>query len=220
MGTGARPAGEEGCKALGEHAGGGVGKTSRWERGKNSASSGPQSPQVPRQDPSPPLLDQMEPEEGAGAPSWQPLQFLGGLRLPSWGLSHGGGPWSHAHIPTAIPPCSHPLPGQMYSAWPRLGAPGGRTQPPPHLTSWPRAPKQNNVVGCLGVGGHPASSHLAVSLLAAGPPGWAWIPNNCRVPREATCNFVCDCPGCSEETQCGKLGLGRGQAGPPSAGGR
>nr|XP_012422247.1 PREDICTED: apical endosomal glycoprotein [Odobenus rosmarus divergens] len=51
----------------------------------------------------------------------------------------------------------------------------------------------------------PLPGHLlpALVLLLAGPLGWAWIPNNCRVPREATCNFVCDCPGCSEETQCG-----------------
>ncbi|XP_045659728.1 apical endosomal glycoprotein isoform X2 [Ursus americanus] len=61
-------------------------------------------------------------------------------------------------------------------------------------------------MGCLGLGGHLASSHLTVSLLAAGPPGWAWVPNNCRAPREATCNFVCDCPGCSDETQCGYHG--------------
>ncbi|XP_030877282.1 apical endosomal glycoprotein isoform X2 [Leptonychotes weddellii] len=54
----------------------------------------------------------------------------------------------------------------------------------------------------------PLPGHLlpALVLLVAGPPGWAWIPNNCRVPREATCNFVCDCPGCSEETQCGYHG--------------
>ncbi|XP_034519651.1 LOW QUALITY PROTEIN: apical endosomal glycoprotein [Ailuropoda melanoleuca] len=54
----------------------------------------------------------------------------------------------------------------------------------------------------------PLPGHLlpALVLLLAGSPGWAWVPNNCRAPREATCNFVCDCPGCSDETQCGYHG--------------
>ncbi|KAM5259522.1 apical endosomal glycoprotein isoform 4-T4 [Hipposideros larvatus] len=38
---------------------------------------------------------------------------------------------------------------------------------------------------------------------AAGSPGWAWVPNHCRTPSEAMCNFVCDCRSCSDETQCG-----------------
>uniref|UniRef100_A0A8C7B3K0 MAM domain containing 4 n=1 Tax=Neovison vison TaxID=452646 RepID=A0A8C7B3K0_NEOVI len=90
----------------------------------------------------------------------------------------------------------------MDSAWARLGAPGCRTQPSPHLTSWPEAPSQVS----LGLGGHPASSHPAVSLSAAGPLGWTGVPSDCRAPREATCNFVCDCAGCSDETRCGYHG--------------
>ncbi|KAI5763086.1 MAMDC4 [Gulo gulo luscus] len=43
-------------------------------------------------------------------------------------------------------------------------------------------------------------------LLVAGPLGWTGVPSNCRAPREATCNFVCDCPGCSDETHCGYHG--------------
>ncbi|XP_022357108.1 LOW QUALITY PROTEIN: apical endosomal glycoprotein [Enhydra lutris kenyoni] len=43
-------------------------------------------------------------------------------------------------------------------------------------------------------------------LLVAGPLGWTGVPSNCRAPREATCNFVCDCPGCSDETRCGYHG--------------
>ncbi|XP_045325171.1 apical endosomal glycoprotein isoform X4 [Leopardus geoffroyi] len=61
---------------------------------------------------------------------------------------------------------------------------------------------------------------LLALLLAAGPPGRAWVPHNCRAPSEATCNFVCDCPDCSDEAQCGELGpggAGRGWAGQPSA---
>lgn len=102
----------------------------------------------------------------------------------------------------------------MDSAWARLGAPGGRTQPSPHLTSWPEAPSQIS----LGLGGHPASSHPAVSLSAAGPLGWTGVPSDCRAPREATCNFVCDCAGCSDETRCGEPGPSRvGRAGPRQA---
>lgn len=48
-----------------------------------------------------------------------------------------------------------------------------------------------------------------LSLLAAGFPGWAWVPNHCKTPSEAVCNFVCDCRDCSDEAQCGKPGLGR-----------
>lgn len=58
----------------------------------------------------------------------------------------------------------------------------------------------------LGWGNHSAPDHLAVSLVAAGSPGWAWVPNLCRTPNEAMCNFVCDCRGCSDETQCGYHG--------------
>lgn len=47
---------------------------------------------------------------------------------------------------------------------------------------------------------------MAVSLLAAGSLGWAWVPNRCRAPREAVCNFVCDCRGCPDEAQCGYHG--------------
>ncbi|XP_073077398.1 apical endosomal glycoprotein isoform X4 [Manis javanica] len=43
-------------------------------------------------------------------------------------------------------------------------------------------------------------------LLLAGPPGWAWVPNHCRPPIEAVCNFVCDCRDCSDEAQCGYHG--------------
>ncbi|OWK10637.1 MAMDC4 [Cervus elaphus hippelaphus] len=40
-----------------------------------------------------------------------------------------------------------------------------------------------------------------------GSPGWAWVPNHCRPPREAVCNFVCDCRGCPDEAQCGYHGV-------------
>ncbi|XP_074218773.1 apical endosomal glycoprotein isoform X9 [Camelus bactrianus] len=54
----------------------------------------------------------------------------------------------------------------------------------------------------------PLPSHLlpALVLLLAGSPGWAWVPNHCRPPREAVCNFVCDCRGCPDEAQCGYYG--------------
>ncbi|XP_073908890.1 apical endosomal glycoprotein isoform X3 [Castor canadensis] len=45
-----------------------------------------------------------------------------------------------------------------------------------------------------------------VLLLAAWSPGQAWVPNHCRSPSEITCNFVCDCQDCSDETQCGYHG--------------
>ncbi|VFV28379.1 apical endosomal glyco [Lynx pardinus] len=53
----------------------------------------------------------------------------------------------------------------------------------------------------------PLPCHPPVSLLAAGPPGRAWVPNDCRAPSEAACNFVCDCPDCSDEAQCGYHGV-------------
>ncbi|XP_049567835.1 apical endosomal glycoprotein [Orcinus orca] len=43
-------------------------------------------------------------------------------------------------------------------------------------------------------------------LLLARSPGWAWGPSRCRPPREAVCNFVCDCRGCPDEAQCGYHG--------------
>ncbi|XP_054973431.1 apical endosomal glycoprotein isoform X11 [Pan paniscus] len=48
--------------------------------------------------------------------------------------------------------------------------------------------------------------HLAVNLPAAGSSGWAWVPNHCRSPGQAVCNFVCDCRDCSDEAQCGYHG--------------
>ncbi|KAB0380965.1 hypothetical protein FD755_008749 [Muntiacus reevesi] len=55
----------------------------------------------------------------------------------------------------------------------------------------------------------PLRGHLlpAVVVLLAGSPGWAWVPNHCRPPREAVCNFVCDCRGCPDEAQCGYHGV-------------
>ncbi|XP_042101326.1 apical endosomal glycoprotein isoform X4 [Ovis aries] len=55
----------------------------------------------------------------------------------------------------------------------------------------------------------PLCGHLlpAVVMLLAGSPGWAWVPNHCRTPREAECNFVCDCRGCPDEAQCGYHGV-------------
>ncbi|XP_070234756.1 apical endosomal glycoprotein isoform X5 [Bos mutus] len=47
---------------------------------------------------------------------------------------------------------------------------------------------------------------LCSELKPAGSPGWAWVPNHCRTPREAVCNFVCDCRGCPDEAQCGYHG--------------
>uniref|UniRef100_A0A8D1U428 MAM domain-containing protein n=1 Tax=Sus scrofa TaxID=9823 RepID=A0A8D1U428_PIG len=54
----------------------------------------------------------------------------------------------------------------------------------------------------------PLPGHLlpALVLLLAGSLGWAWVPNRCRAPREAVCNFVCDCRGCPDEAQCGYHG--------------
>ncbi|XP_057580718.1 apical endosomal glycoprotein [Hippopotamus amphibius kiboko] len=51
-------------------------------------------------------------------------------------------------------------------------------------------------------------SHVlaALVLLLAGSPSWAWGPSHCRAPREAVCNFVCDCRGCPDEAQCGYHG--------------
>ncbi|KAG8518661.1 Apical endosomal glycoprotein [Galemys pyrenaicus] len=48
--------------------------------------------------------------------------------------------------------------------------------------------------------------HDQPSPLAAGCPGWAGIPDRCRAPREALCNFVCECWGCADEAQCGYHG--------------
>ncbi|XP_058301914.1 apical endosomal glycoprotein [Hylobates moloch] len=48
--------------------------------------------------------------------------------------------------------------------------------------------------------------HLAVNLSAAGSSGWAWVPNHCRSPGQAVCNFLCDCRDCSDEAQCGYHG--------------
>nr|XP_025117987.1 apical endosomal glycoprotein isoform X4 [Bubalus bubalis] len=54
----------------------------------------------------------------------------------------------------------------------------------------------------------PLRGHLlpAVVMLLAGSPSWAWVPNHCRTPLEAVCNFVCDCRGCPDEAQCGYYG--------------
>ncbi|EAW88294.1 apical endosomal glycoprotein precursor [Homo sapiens] len=54
----------------------------------------------------------------------------------------------------------------------------------------------------------PLSSHLlpALVLFLAGSSGWAWVPNHCRSPGQAVCNFVCDCRDCSDEAQCGYHG--------------
>ncbi|XP_030674255.1 apical endosomal glycoprotein [Nomascus leucogenys] len=55
----------------------------------------------------------------------------------------------------------------------------------------------------------PLPSHLLPALvlfLAAGSSGWAWVPNHCRSPGQAVCNFLCDCRDCSDEAQCGYHG--------------
>ncbi|XP_003817023.2 apical endosomal glycoprotein isoform X6 [Pan paniscus] len=54
----------------------------------------------------------------------------------------------------------------------------------------------------------PLPSHLlpALVLFLAGSSGWAWVPNHCRSPGQAVCNFVCDCRDCSDEAQCGYHG--------------
>ncbi|GAB1286077.1 Apical endosomal glycoprotein [Apodemus speciosus] len=44
---------------------------------------------------------------------------------------------------------------------------------------------------------------LTVTLPAAQSLGKARVPNHCRSPTEAVCNFVCDCGDCSDEAQCG-----------------
>ncbi|XP_014385156.1 PREDICTED: apical endosomal glycoprotein, partial [Myotis brandtii] len=53
-----------------------------------------------------------------------------------------------------------------------------------------------------------------LSLLAAGSPGGAWVPNHCRAPPDTVCNFVCDCGDCSDETQCGYNGASPAQSAP------
>lgn len=91
--------------------------------------------------------------------------------------------------------------------------------PPPCTASWPGAQMSQGawLLGVSGLRNSGASLPLAtwLSLLAAGSPGWAWVPNHCRAPREAACNFVCDCRGCPDEAQCGEPGPGAA-AGPPS----
>ncbi|KAK2120740.1 Apical endosomal glycoprotein [Saguinus oedipus] len=54
----------------------------------------------------------------------------------------------------------------------------------------------------------PLPSHLLpiLVLFLAGSPGWAWVPNHCRSPNQAVCNFVCDCGDCLDEAQCGYHG--------------
>uniref|UniRef100_A0A2K6V443 MAM domain containing 4 n=1 Tax=Saimiri boliviensis boliviensis TaxID=39432 RepID=A0A2K6V443_SAIBB len=54
----------------------------------------------------------------------------------------------------------------------------------------------------------PLPGHLLpiLVLFLAGSPGWAWVPNHCRSPSQAMCNFVCDCRDCSDEAQCGHHG--------------
>ncbi|XP_055126287.1 apical endosomal glycoprotein isoform X2 [Symphalangus syndactylus] len=54
----------------------------------------------------------------------------------------------------------------------------------------------------------PLPSHLlpALVLFLAGSSGWAWVPNHCRSPGQAVCNFLCDCRDCSDEAQCGYHG--------------
>ncbi|XP_058158727.1 apical endosomal glycoprotein isoform X2 [Dasypus novemcinctus] len=44
---------------------------------------------------------------------------------------------------------------------------------------------------------------LPTLALLAGSLGGAWVPGRCRRPREAECDFVCDCADCSDEAQCG-----------------
>ncbi|XP_015427816.1 PREDICTED: apical endosomal glycoprotein, partial [Myotis davidii] len=53
-----------------------------------------------------------------------------------------------------------------------------------------------------------------LSLLAAGSPGGAWVPNHCRAPPDTVCNFVCDCGDCSDETQCGYNGASPARSAP------
>nr|XP_012300618.1 apical endosomal glycoprotein [Aotus nancymaae] len=54
----------------------------------------------------------------------------------------------------------------------------------------------------------PLPGHLLpiLVLFLGGSPGWAWVPNHCRSPSQALCNFVCDCGDCSDEAQCGYHG--------------
>ncbi|CAI9175151.1 unnamed protein product [Rangifer tarandus platyrhynchus] len=54
----------------------------------------------------------------------------------------------------------------------------------------------------------PLRGHLLPAVvMLLGSPGWAWVPNHCRPPREAVCNFMCDCRGCPDEAQCGYHGV-------------
>ncbi|XP_060054986.1 apical endosomal glycoprotein [Erinaceus europaeus] len=52
------------------------------------------------------------------------------------------------------------------------------------------------------------SGHLSalLLLLLLGSPSRSWVPNYCRTPSEAICNFVCDCWGCTDEAHCGYHG--------------
>ncbi|KAM5298575.1 apical endosomal glycoprotein [Ctenodactylus gundi] len=55
---------------------------------------------------------------------------------------------------------------------------------------------------------------MAVTLPAAQSLGRAQFPSPCSSPREARCNFLCDCRDCSDETQCGYHGASPAQGTP------
>ncbi|XP_054979963.1 apical endosomal glycoprotein [Sorex araneus] len=56
----------------------------------------------------------------------------------------------------------------------------------------------------------PRTLGVLLLLLLAGSPGWTWTPQLCEAPREAVCDFLCDCQGCADEAQCGHHGAASG----------
>ncbi|XP_055988659.1 apical endosomal glycoprotein [Sorex fumeus] len=55
-----------------------------------------------------------------------------------------------------------------------------------------------------------SSPQSPAALWTAGSPGWTWTPQLCKAPREAVCDFLCDCQGCADEAQCGHHGAASG----------
>ncbi|XP_066221644.1 apical endosomal glycoprotein isoform X2 [Saccopteryx leptura] len=101
-----------------------------------------------------------------------------------------------------------PTPVRAESA---CGAKDLRAEQSPHQT--PRMHTAPHRASCGST--MPLPSHLLPALvLVLGSPGWAWIPNHCRTPRDNICNFVCDCRDCSDEAQCGYNGASPTQGTP------
>jgi hypothetical protein len=93
----------------------------------------------------------------------------------------------------------------IYSV-PRFHMVEGNKRFPPQLSSDLNACCTTHI--CTQIGNHLALClpGPTVTLPAAQSLGKTWLPNHCRSPIKAVCNFVCDCGDCSDETQCGELG--------------